>query len=275
MPNQSSSPQRSSAARLISFVFVGILILGFLAALPAAWALPAQIPDSQTVPTLTPTRPSGGGSQPTATSPSGGGSPTNTPQPGATATPVPPPGATATATPPPGATATPTPTATVTPTATPTLVPAPIQPASQSCWTIPTPGFQPEQALSASWTAESDQYLVMPGQTITLRLIVKNTGTNQLANLTVCNPIMTGLVVGKPTSTQGRVWVEQPGIVAQLGNLAAGSTARIDVKLSIPATQPLGGVIENQGWLFSGNQRSSTNLLTWALPPAYLPKTGQ
>lgn len=271
MSNQSSS-RRSVAARLISFIFVGVLVLGSLALMPGAWALPNRIPDSQTVPTLTPTRPSGG-SQPTATSPSGGDSPTNTPQPGATATPLP--GATPTATPPPGSTATPTPTATVTPTATPTLVPAPIQPASQSCWTIPTPGFQPQQALSASWAAESDQYLVTPGQTITLRLIVKNTGTSQLANLTVCNPIMAGLVVGQPTSTQGRAWVEQPGIVAQLGNLAAGSTARIDVKLSIPATQPLGGVIENQGWLFSGNQRSSTNLLTWALPPAYLPKTGQ
>jgi hypothetical protein len=34
-------------------------------------------------------------------------------------------------------------------------------------------------------------------------------------------------------------------------------------------------VIENQGWLFSAaGLRASTGLLTWALPPAYLPPTG-
>jgi hypothetical protein len=37
----------------------------------------------------------------------------------------------------------------------------------------------------------------------------------------------------------------------------------------------LGGVIESQAWLFADGQRASTDLLTWALPPAYLPPTGR
>jgi uncharacterized repeat protein (TIGR01451 family) len=126
------------------------------------------------------------------------------------------------------------------------------------------------------WTAESDQYLVVPGQTITQRLVVRNTGTSALASVLICNPLNPALVRGQPRTTQGQARVEPEGLLVELGNLAAGQTAQVDLSLTIPADYPLGGVIESQPWLLWGSgQRASADLLTWALPPAYLPPTGK
>lgn len=260
-----SPDDRSLLRRSLPWVIVGMLILGLLAIMPGAWALPDQAPDFQTVPTLTPT-PTRPGTGPTATP----GQPTNTPAPGSTDTPVP--GATNTPQPPPGATATPTATASPTP-----RVPAalPPRPGANPCWAVPTPGFAPEAAQQFVWSAASDQFLVVPGQEITLRLVVENTGTSDLPSVSICNPLDPALQPGQPSATQGRVRLEPEGLVAELGALAAGQTAQVELSLRIPPNYPLGGVIESQAWLFSADQRASTELLTWALPPSYLPPTGR
>ena len=146
MPSQPSPTPQPPARwpRTLGWVLAGLCILGVLAIMPGAWALPEQAPDFQTVPTLTPT-PTQPGAGPTATP-----APTDTPQPGGTSAPGAPETATATATPPPGATATATGTATATTTATPTrAAPAatrPVRPGGNPCWAAPTPGFAPERA---------------------------------------------------------------------------------------------------------------------------------
>ncbi len=276
MPSQPSPTPQPPARwpRTLGWVLAGLCILGVLAIMPGAWALPEQAPDFQTVPTLTPT-PTQPGAGPTATP-----APTDTPQPGGTSAPGAPETATATATPPPGATATATGTATATTTATPTrAAPAatrPVRPGGNPCWAAPTPGFAPERAASLEWKAESDQFLVVPGQTITQRLVVRNTGAGALSNVVICNPLDPALAAGQPQTTLGRASLEQEGLLAELGNLAAGQTAQVELSLSIPADYPLGGVIESQAWLlWNDGQRASTDLLTWALPPAHLPPTGR
>lgn len=257
--------------RTAAWVVAGLCILGLLAIMPGAWALPEQAPDFQTVPTPTPT-PTRPGAGPTATPAA-----TDTPQ---AATATPPPGATATATPPPDATATATATGTSTATPTPTrAAPAatlPVRPGANACWSAPTPGFAPERAAALQWTASSDQYLVVPGQTITQRLVVRNTGSSALSNVLICNPLDPALTAGQPQTSQGQARVEPEGLLVELGNLGAGQTAQVELSLTIPADYPLGGVIESQAWLlWSNGQRASTDLLTWALPPAYLPSTGK
>jgi len=250
-------------------MIAGLSILAVLAIMPGAWALPEQTPDFQTVPTLTPT-PTRPGAEPTATAA----------PPGATDTPAAPPGATDTPTAPPGATATATATTTATPTPTPTrAAPAatlPVRPGANSCWAAPTPGFTPERAASLEWRAESDQFLVTPGQTITQRLVVRNTGSSALANVVICNPLNPALLAGQPQTTHGQARLEPEGLLVEIGSLAAGQTAQATLNLEIPADYPLGGVIESQAWLLWDNgQRASTELLTWALPPDHLPPTGR
>jgi uncharacterized repeat protein (TIGR01451 family) len=245
--------------RALAWVIVGLFILGVLAIMPGAWALPDHTPDFQTVPTLTPT-PTRPGAGATATAPPAA---TNTPPPGATAASTP--------TPPPGASATPT----ATRTRTAPLPAVPSQPGAGPCWTVPTPGFAPERALSLLWSIESDQFLVVPGQTITQRLLVENSGAITLSDVLICNPLNRALVAGQPSTTQGIASIEPEGLLVELGDLAAGQTAQVELSLGIPVDYPLGGVIESQAWLFTGGQRASTELLTWALPPAYLPPTGR
>ncbi len=282
MPSRSSANSARSPrwSRTAAWVVVGLCILAALAIMPGAWALPEQTPDFQTVPTITPTptRPgSGATSTPAAT---------NTPPPGATDTPAPtdtpPPGATATATPPPGATATPTGAATATATATPTATRAapvatlPVRPGAAPCWAAPTPGFAPETTSALEWRAESAQFLTTPGQTVTQRLLVRNTGASTLSNVVICNPLNPALVAGAPQTTQGQARIEPEGLLVELGSLAAGKSAEVTLDLTIPADYPLGGVIESQAWLlWDAGQRASSELLTWALPPAYLPPTGR
>ena len=274
MPHRdhSTRDQRSRLSGSLAWTVVGLAILGLLAFMPGAWALPEQSPDFQTVPTLTPT-PTRPGAGVTVTPAPGTATPapaTATPPPGATATPTPPPGATATATPPPGATATATPTRT-------RVAPLPAQPAGPaiaSCWTVPTPGFVPVRVASVAFTIESGQSLVVPGQTVTQRLSVQNIGSTDLSDALICNPLNPALVPGVPTTTLGRARLEPQGLVVELGDLAAGETAQVELELRIPADFPLGGVIESQAWLFSAGLQASTDLLTWALPPAYLPPTG-
>ncbi len=152
----------------------------------------------------------------------------------------------------------------------------PAGPAFSACWAAPTPGFAPERIPSVEWRAESDQSLVVPGQTITQRLVVRNTGATALSGVLICNPLNKALVPGQPKTTQGQARIEPEGLLVNLGNLAAGQTAQVELSLTIPADYPLGGVIESQAWLlWSNGQRASTDLLTWALPPAYLPPTGE
>ncbi|MEI2690717.1 MAG: hypothetical protein V9H69_13815 [Anaerolineae bacterium] len=257
--------------RTLALIIAGLSILGVLAIMPGAWALPEQTPDFQTVPTLTPT-PTRPGAGPTATP-----APTDTPQPpgtpsAATDTPTAPPGATATAT----ATATTTATATPSPTRPAPAATLPVRPGANSCWAVPTPGFAPERAASLEWSAESDQFLVVPGQTITQRLVVRNTGASPLANVVICNPLNPALLADQPQTTKGQARVEPEGLLAELGSLAAGQTAQVTLSLEIPADYPLGGVIESQAWLlWDSAQRASTELLTWALPPDHLPPTGR
>jgi uncharacterized repeat protein (TIGR01451 family) len=140
---------------------------------------------------------------------------------------------------------------------------------------VPTPGFAPQRIVSLDWNIESDQFLVAPGQTVTLRLLVQNNGPTALSSVFICSPLNPALVAGRPTTTQGRARVESSGLLVELGDLDADQSARIELDLRIPVDFPLGGVIENQAWLFSNGQRASTDLLTWALPPAYLPPTGR
>jgi hypothetical protein len=267
-----ATSQRHLRPRIVAGVLVALFVLTVLALMPGAWALPEQSPDFQTVPTLTPT-PTRPGTGPTATP-----APTDTPGGQPTDTPAPP-GATATNTPtsPPGATATPTPTSTRTTVSTPTRSApvAPVQPGVASCWTVPTPGFSPQSALAVEWRIESDQFLVTPGQTITQRLWVRNVGSTDLPDVLICNPLNPALVPGQPAATQGQARIEQQGLVVELGDLATGQTAQVDLDLAIPADFPLGGVIESQALLFSDGRQASTDLLTWALPPAYLPPTGR
>lgn len=261
--------------RALPWVVAGMLILGLLAAIPSAWARPSQSPDFQTVPTVTPKPP------PNATPTPEPGEPTDTPEPSEpTDTPVP------TETPGPGTpSATATPTLSVTPTSTASAVPSgtrsPLATVSavtapSQCWTVPTPGFQPVPAVaSIDFKAITGQPLAVPGQTVKLQLAVTNKGTATLKNVLVCNPLDPALTRGQPKASQGQVQLDAKGLIATLGDLPAGKTATVDVDLTVPATQPLGGVIENQAWLFSNGQAASTNLLTWALPPAWLPPTGK
>lgn len=251
----------------LAWTVAGLALLALFAFMPGAWALPEQSPDFQTVPTLTPTptRPGVGATDTPAP-------PTATPPP--PATPEPP-----TATPLPGATATPTTppaTATATPTRTrPASPPAgPAGPAIASCWTVPTPGFAPARVATVAFVIESAQSLVVPGQTISQRLVVQNTGPTDLGDVLICNPLNPALVPGAPSTTLGRARLEPQGLVVELGDLAAGQSAQVELSLAIPADFPLGGVIESQAWLFGGGLQASTGLLTWALPPAYLPPTG-
>ena len=65
------------------------------------------------------------------------------------------------------------------------------------------------------------------------------------------------------------------GLIVEVGDLLPGIKATAEMSLTIPVEFPLGGVIQDQAWLFAEGQRASTNLLTWALPPAYLPPTGE
>lgn len=278
MPSRSSANSARSPrwSRTAAWVVVGLCILAALAIMPGAWALPEQTPDFQTVPTITPTptRPGGGATSTPAA--------TDTPPPGATDTPAP------TDTPPPGATATPTgaaaatATATATPTATPTATRAapvatlPVRPGAAPCWAAPTPGFAPETTSALEWRAESAQFLATPGQTVTQRLLVRNTGASTLSNVVICNPLNPALVAGAPQTTQGQARIEPEGLLVELGSLAAGKSAEVTLDLTIPADYPLGGVIESQAWLlWDAGQRASSELLTWALPPAYLPPTGR
>jgi uncharacterized repeat protein (TIGR01451 family) len=140
---------------------------------------------------------------------------------------------------------------------------------------VPTPGFVPTRELSIEWRIESDQFLVVPGQTVAQRLLVENTGASTLSDVLICNPLDPALETGEAVVTQGIARLEAEGLVVELGDLAAGQTAQIDLSVRIPANYPLGGVFESQAWLFANGQRASTDLLTWALPPAYLPPTGQ
>ena len=299
----------NSLRRVLPWVVVGALILGVLGLIPSVWALPQQAPDFQTIPTLTPTRPAGATAtftrpaDATAT-PTRPADATATPtRPAdATATPTRPADATATSTPPgeltdtpaPGATPTATPgvaaptatpgvgtptiTASVAPTAsaTPTRLgaaPAPIGPSV--CWTVPTPGFEPERLRALAFDATSDQGLVVPGQTLSLRLAVTNLGDKAIKDVLICNPLDPALQRGKPVVSQGKASLVSEGLIVGIGELLPGVKATAQISLTIPVEFPLGSVIQDQAWLFAQGQRASTNLLTWALPPAYLPPTGK
>lgn len=269
---------RSPLRRAAPLAVAAVLILAVLALAPGAstgvWALPPQEPLAQTIPTVTPT-PTSPGTGPTATPVSN--PPTPTPVPGPTDTPVP--GATATPTaaptqpPPANATATPVPTATPTPRLLPTQPPLPS--GTGQCWTVPTPGFAAENLAQLVWRAESDQSMVVPGQIVTVRLIAENKGTAKLPGVVICDPLDPALISGQPQTSQGAARLEAQGLYVELGDLPAGGRAEVTLELQIPADYPLGRVLENQAWLFSGGSRASTGLQSWALPPAYLPPTGQ
>ena len=260
MPDNDLPPRFQRPVRIgLWLVAATLFLLGLLAALPGAWALPHQAPDYQTVPTRTPT-PTPRQSGPTRT-------PTRSSQP--TATPVPA-----------------QPTATLLPNQ-PTATPLPSQPAlgvspaagaavwPVDCWAVPTPGFSAQPADGVAFRIAGGRPLVEPGRVVPLQLLVDNSGDQAIRNLLLCSPLDPALVATNPTASQGRVQLESQGLVVELGDLAPGTTARISVDLGIPEDYPLGGVIESQAWLFFEGQQASTELWTWALPPAWLPPTGE
>lgn len=262
--DQHTQPTRRPVARLLLPGTVVIIVLGIalLAVMPGAWALPSQSPDYQTVPTLTPTPPRPG--------------PTNTPRPGSpTNTPVP---GQPTDTPAPGQpTNTPAPdtTTTASPTTTPTRAAGSVTPVlPANCWTVPTPGFSPQPAEGLAFAIQSDQFLVVPGQQVSLRFVVTNNGDTDLTNVLVCAPIEAMLRRGAVSASDGEATLVADGLIFELAELAAGDSAQAEIQLTVPANTPLGSVIENQAWLFADGLQASTDLLTWALPPAYLPPTG-
>lgn len=255
--------KRSTGRRLLLWaVVVGVLGITFLAAMPGAWALPSQSPDFQTVPTITPTP-----TRPGPTNTPRPGQPTDTPAPGqSTDTPAP---VQPTDTPAPGV----TPMASLTVTATqPAGGAVPVLPAN--CWAVPTPGFAPQPVDGISFTVESDQFLVVPGQQTTLRYIVANQGDSDLTGLLVCAPLEPSLERGAVTASDGDARLLADGLVFELATLAAGASVQVELQLAIPADAPLGSVIENQAWLFAEGVQASSDLLSCALPPAYLPPTG-
>lgn len=260
MSEQHGTPNRNGGGHgLWIAVTAAVLLAAVISARPVAWARPSQAPDYQTVPTLTPTpRPPDPGQTPEPPAS------TNTPGPGqpSTATPAvtaPPPPL-----PPPGQTP-------VAPT-----VAAPARSVTpRTCLAVPTPGFAPVPLTTLTFEGLSDQFLVVPGQAISLRLVVTNPGKAPARDVLICSPLPPELVKGQPQASQGRARVDRLGLVAELGDLAPGRTAEVALTMTIPGSYPLGGVIENQAWLFTGDQRGSTRLLTWALPPAWLPATGR
>ena len=277
--DRSPESRSNSLRRVFPSVVVGALVLGVLAVMPSVWALPQQAPDFQTVPTLTPTRPAGATATPTrpagaTTTPTEPGGPTDTPAPGATPTETP--GAGTPTVAPGTATVTATVSVALTPSVTPTrlgAVPAPIGPGD--CWTVPTPGFEPERMQAVEFVADSDQGLVVPGQTLKLRLTATNLGDKTIEDVLICNPLDPALRRGKPKVSQGEASLVSEGLIVEVGDLLPGIKATAEMSLTIPVGFPLGGVIDDQAWLFAEGQRASTNLLTWALPPAYLPPTGE
>ena len=114
-----------------------------------------------------------------------------------------------------------------------------------------------------------------PGQDATLELVVGNLSDQVVGNLLLCAPFDPDLVVTNPTASRGRAKLEPQGLVVELDELASGASARVSVDLGIPVDYPLGGVIESQALLFFNGQQASTDLWTWALPPAWLPPTGE
>jgi hypothetical protein len=122
---------------------------------------------------------------------------------------------------------------------------------------------------------EGGQVLVEPGQNVTLELFIDNVGDQDIGNLLLCSPLDADLVPANPTASQGRVQLVSQGLAVELDDLAPGATVEVSVDLGIPGDYPLGGVIESQAWLFFDGQRASTDLWTWALPPAWLPPTGE
>ncbi len=267
--DKSLESRRNSPRRILPWVVAGVLILGVLSVMPSVWALPQQVPDLQTVPTLTPIPP------PATAPPPVTSEPTDTPVPAEPPTETPGAGA-ATATP--GAitpTATPgagTPTASATPTRL-GITATPIGPGV--CWTVPTPGFEPVRSQVLEFEVNSDQALVVPGQTLTLRLAVTNLGNERIGDVLICNPLDPTLQRGKPVVSQGKATFAKEGLIVEFGDLLPGDSATAQISLTIPADFPLGGVIQDQAWLFAQDQRASTGLLTWALPPVYLPPTGE
>ena len=246
---------------------VGLLALGLLSGSPDAWARPDQAPDYQTVPTLTPTpSPPGQGPTPTPRPPTSTPvQPTDTPRPSQpTNTPL----ATATST-----AVAPSPTNTPSPVGA-TATQGPMLPSQ--CWSVPTPGFVPVVLDDITLEARSEQRLVVPGQSLTLTLLVTNGTDTALSGLLICNPLDPALERGEPTVASGQATTQlvAEGLVVQAVTLAPGRTVRVTLDLRVPSDHPLGGVIENQAWLFVEGQRASSDLLTWALPPAWLPPTG-
>lgn len=277
--DRSPESRSNSLRRVLPWIVVGALVLGVLAVMPSVWALPQQAPDFQTVPTLTPTRPAGATATPTrpagaTTTPTEPGGPTDTPVPGATPTETP--GAGTPTAAPGTATVTATVSVALTPSVTPTQLgsaPAPIGP--DDCWTVPAPGSEPERMQAVEFVADSDQGLVVPGQTLKLRLTATNLGGKTIEDVLICNPLDPALQRGKPEVSQGKASLVPEGLVVAVGDLLPGIKATAEMSLTIPVEFPLGGVIDDQAWLFAEGQRASTNLLTWALPPAYLPPTGE
>jgi uncharacterized repeat protein (TIGR01451 family) len=139
---------------------------------------------------------------------------------------------------------------------------------------VATPGFAAVRQPSLSFEAQSDETLVAPGQTLQLRLIVGNNGNAAVRDVVICNPLVAALEPAQPSVSQGTARLDPEGFIVELGNLPAGEQAEVLIDLVVPADYPLGGVIENQAWLFAEGQQASTGLWTWALPPAWLPPTG-
>lgn len=213
-------------------------------------------PPNQTIPQRTPTAPAT--AVPTVTSTSEPAPATNTPAPTNT------PGsgdqpATATSQPgAPGATSTPTPTPQ--PTHTPTL--------QSTATTIPDFALQAEMGLVAG--------VAMQGQTVELRLIVRNPGAVAAQNVTARDELPKSLelvavdAVGGTTATE----TTQDGktvVLVTWSSLAPGGEAQATLTVRIASNVADGVVIDNLAVAFADNAGPVTTGISIGTPPLLLP----
>lgn len=93
---------------------------------------------------------------------------------------------------------------------------------------------------------------LQPGDTMEWVIAVQNTGTGQSAGLTLTDvlPTMNATVVaGSATTTQGTVSVTGSTLTAPLGNLPAGTTATVRVRLTIASALTSAVQLSNQAQL--------------------------
>ena len=89
------------------------------------------------------------------------------------------------------------------------------------------------------FVADSDQGLVVPGQTLKLRLTATNVGDKTIEDVLICNPLDQALQRGKPEVSQGKASLVSEGLVVEVGDLLPGIKATAEMSLTIPVDSRL------------------------------------